>query len=187
MADQYRPPEQALILTSEQVAVVTEPTRNAIIMMLSQRPASITELADALDRPKGTVGHHVKALEEAGLIRVVRARRVRAVVEKFYGRVARTFVFPAVPGVEGTDVHPFVAEAITEGRDPRGDEASLVTIRHARIPDARADEFAERLLDLAEEFAGFGPGGTTTYGLLIGLYPTDRPSLSDGDDSRGAQ
>jgi hypothetical protein len=38
------------------------------------------------------VGHHLKVLESAGLIRVVRTRKVRALTEKYYGRVARLFV-----------------------------------------------------------------------------------------------
>ncbi|NQV05289.1 ArsR family transcriptional regulator, partial [bacterium] len=130
---------------------------------------------------KGTVGHHVKALEDSGLIRVVRARKVRAVVEKFYGRVAKTFVFPSIPGVEEQGIPPFIAEAIDEAREPNEGEASLLTLRHARIPHHLAHEFQARLMALGEEFAGSSPGGSTTYGMLLGLYTTDRPSLPDGD------
>ena len=43
-------------------------------------------------RPQGTVGHHLKVLERGGLVRVVRTRQVRALTEKYYGRVARLFV-----------------------------------------------------------------------------------------------
>ena len=46
--------------------------------------------------PKGTVGHHLKVLEKAGLIRVVRTRQVRALTEKYYGRVARLFELKGV-------------------------------------------------------------------------------------------
>ena len=66
--------------------------RARIVMLLRERAASTSELAHALSTPKGTVGHHVKVLEEAGLIRVVRTRKVRALTEKYYGRVARLFV-----------------------------------------------------------------------------------------------
>jgi DNA-binding transcriptional ArsR family regulator len=41
-------------------------------------PATITELAVAVERPKSTLAHHVKVLTEAGLVRVTRTRRVRA-------------------------------------------------------------------------------------------------------------
>jgi hypothetical protein len=41
------------------------------------------------------------------------------------------------------------------------------------------EEFADRLVALAEEFAAGEWGGSTVYGLLIGVYPTDRPSLPE--------
>ena len=71
-----------------------------IITLLEERAASIKQLAEALDKPKGSVGHHVKALEAAGLIRVVRTRQVRAITEKFYGRTARWFIMTGLKGSE---------------------------------------------------------------------------------------
>jgi predicted ArsR family transcriptional regulator len=66
--------------------------RARIVVLLRERAASTTELAAALGSPKGTVGHHLKVLEREKLIRVVRTRKVRALTEKYYGRVARLFV-----------------------------------------------------------------------------------------------
>ena len=75
-----------------QLRALAEVSRARIVGLLRERAASTTELAAALESPKGTVGHHVKVLEEAGLIRVVRTRKVRALTERYYGRVARLFV-----------------------------------------------------------------------------------------------
>ena len=50
---------------------------------------------------KGTVGHHLKVLEAAGLIRVVRTRKVRALTEKFYGRTARLFLYQTEDPADG--------------------------------------------------------------------------------------
>jgi hypothetical protein len=66
--------------------------------------------------PKGTVGHHLKTLERAELVRVVRTRKVRALTEKYYGRVARLFV------LKGTDAAP---------QDLRGGAITAVMLRHA--------------------------------------------------------
>jgi hypothetical protein len=55
----------------------------------------------------------------------------------------------------------------------------LSTLRHARIPDERAAEWAGRLEDLAQDFTAEGRGGETTYGLLVAMYPTRRPHLPD--------
>ena len=65
---------------------VGDELRLEILRLVGERPASTAQLARTLDRPKGTVGYHVKVLERAGLVRVVRTRRVRAVTEKLYGR-----------------------------------------------------------------------------------------------------
>ncbi|MDQ3425300.1 MAG: winged helix-turn-helix domain-containing protein [Actinomycetota bacterium] len=76
----------------QQLRALADPFRGRIITLLRERSASTTELAKALETPKGTVGHHLKVLEKAGLVRVVRTRKVRALTEMYYGRVARLFV-----------------------------------------------------------------------------------------------
>ena len=56
---------------------------------------------------------------------------------------------------------------------------TLSTLRYARIPDSRANEWVERLANLALEFSAEARGGETTFGLLLAMYPTDRPHLPD--------
>ena len=166
------------MMTAEQAAAFNEKTRTDIMMMLAERPATTKQLADALDKPKGTVGHHLKALEEAGLIAVVRTRQVRAITEKYYGRLARTYVFPNLDE-GGKKDHGFLTEMMQEMREPLEDEAAMVTLRHARIPHDRANEFAAEMLRIGEEFAALERGGETVYGFIVGVYPTDRPSLRE--------
>src|ERR1043165_9229573 len=74
-----------------QVKAIGHPLRTTILGLLHERAATVTELATAVERPKSTVAHHVKVLTEAGLLQVVRTRRVRAIEERFYGRTARLF------------------------------------------------------------------------------------------------
>lgn len=57
----------------------------------------------------------------------------------------------------------------------------MVTLRHARIPHDRANEFAAEMLRIGEKFAGMERGGDTVYGFFVGVYPTDRPSLREGE------
>src|SRR6266496_2135861 len=90
------PPDYSLAdrigLTSPvQVKAIGHPLRTTILGLLHERAATVSELAVAVDRPKSTVAHHVKVLAEAGLVQVVRTRRVRAIEERFYGRTARMF------------------------------------------------------------------------------------------------
>jgi DNA-binding transcriptional ArsR family regulator len=172
----YEPPEAMLAMNAEQAGAFNEPTRTDIMMLLAERPATTKQLAEALGKPKGTIGHHLKALEDAGLIAVVWTRQVRAITEKYYGRVARTYVFPNLDA-GGEKDHGFLGEMLQELRHPDEGEASMVTLRHARIPHDRAAEFAAEMLSVAEEFAASERGGDTVYGFIVGVYPTDRPSL----------
>src|ERR687895_909389 len=77
--------------TPEQVRAISDPLRTTLLGLLHERAATVTELATAVKRPKSTVAHHVKVLTEAGILQVVRTRRVRAIDERYYGRTARMF------------------------------------------------------------------------------------------------
>ena len=164
--------------TPARMKALGDPIRMTIVDLVLERAMSVTELAERLGRPRGSVAHHVTVLVDAGLLQVVRSRKVRAVEERFYGRTARTIVFPGVPGEL-----PFVAEAIAEAdyarmaaaEGGRADECGAgFTYRHARIPAERANEWAERLQALALEFVAEPRGGDTEYGLYIGVFPTIR-------------
>lgn len=151
---------------------LADPVRLLILDLVLERAMSVTELAAEVDRSKGTVAHHVGVLVDAELLRVVRTRRVRAVEERFYGRTARTIMLPK------TDrAMPFADAAIAEYDETAHEAGGVVdsqTLRHARIPHARAEEFAARLDELALEFTREPRGGDVEYGLLIALYPTTR-------------
>lgn len=172
------PLEAQLSLEPDQIRVLFEETRLVIADLLGERAASVTQLAAALRRPKGTVAHHVARMEEAGLVQVVRTRKVRAIEERFYGRTARTFLLHQLPETEvPTDV--FLRQAMAELRP---EKPALVSLRYARIPQEQAATWAHRLEKLLDEFVGQPRDGEQSYGLLVAIYPTDRPTLEDGKE-----
>ena len=186
--------------TATQMKALSDPIRQTILTLVMDRAATTSELSEALGRPKGTVDHHLKVLANAGYVRVVRTRKVRAMTERFWGRTARTIFFEG-PGVEDMSTPAgFIRQALEEaeriprptaerpGRDAGSSSGTvegtdhekghgMTTLRHARIPAGRVDEFAARLETLSEEFMATPRGGDTVFGLLIALYPTDQPTL----------
>jgi hypothetical protein len=102
--------------------------------------------------PKGTVGHHLKVLERAGLIRVVRTRKVRAVTEKFYGRTARLFLFKAEEAPE--TVPPLSAAALRRAADEVEQTSGPVNfgLVRARLSPADSRRLARRLDRLIDDF-----------------------------------
>jgi len=185
MADHKHPDyelEDTLPLkAANQYKALFDETRLQVVDLLLERAATIKELSDALSRPKGTIGHHVSVLEEAGLIHVVRTKMVRAIQAKYYGRTARTFVLDQEASIPPDHFFAAAASEYTAAIDGSIDvDATLSTLRYARIPAERAIEWKQRLIDLTLEFSSEERGGATTYGLLVGLYPTDRPGFGGG-------
>jgi DNA-binding transcriptional ArsR family regulator len=170
--------------TPVHLKALADPTRVTILDLVLERAATTTELADALGKPRGTVDHHLKVLEKAGLMRVVRTRKVRAMTERFWGRTARTIMIGTPAGEAGEEIDRgayFVRQALEEIRatphDLFHDGPGLSTLRHARIPAERMAAFVERLEALALEFVSEPRGGDVVYGLLLNVFPTARPGL----------
>jgi DNA-binding transcriptional ArsR family regulator len=158
-------------------------------MLLRERAASTTELAQALGVPKGTVGHHLKVLERAGLIRVVATRQVRALTERYYGRVARLFVLKTDEDAEdvvgGNALAAVMLRQAAEEILPAGVEAASITggLSHARLLPADARRLGMRLNRLfAAVQAADNPDGEP-YGLAASLYPAPSALPREPDDA----
>jgi DNA-binding transcriptional ArsR family regulator len=174
--------ERLALTTPAQVKALGHPLRTTILGLLHERAATVTELAVAVERPKSTVAHHVKVLAEAGLVQVVRTRRVRAIEERFYGRTARMFYVGVERSSEGDewprDFNDFEVAA-RESSAAHDDGKLWGFIRHARITEEQASEFWERMAELVKEFDQLPRSGDTVYGFAVGVYPTDHPTLPD--------
>jgi DNA-binding transcriptional ArsR family regulator len=178
----YELADEIIISAPEQLRAIADPLRDTILDLLLERAATVTELASAVQRPKSTVAHHVNVLVAAGMLRVVRTRRVRAIDERYYGRTARLFYVGVVnrPGEDPTTVHANALSVAAAESLPAHEADRLRSIlRHARIPRKDAAEFWERVKVLASEFAQVPRTGDTVYGFAAGLYPTDYPTLPD--------
>ncbi len=164
--------------TPAQLKAIADPVRSQILDLVLERSATVTELAQALDRPKSSVAYHVDILVDVGLLTVVRTRRVRAIEERFYGRVGRTIVIGDGPTPKDTIRHSFLARAQAEAQVSAPGNM-LSTLRHARIPEERAAEFFERVVTLAEEFTELERAGDVVFGFVASVYETDQPTLPD--------
>ena len=170
--------------TPERLKALADPLRGHICDLVLERAMSVTELAERVDRPRGSVAYHVDVLLDAGLLQVTHTRRVRAVEERFYGRTARTYLLPDTPG-EMPLVRQMMAEydhatadrLIAEWPDAAdSDGPAFATYRRARIPVSRAAEYSRRLNELTLEFIDEPRDGDIEFGLFVSLFPTNRPA-----------
>jgi DNA-binding transcriptional ArsR family regulator len=162
----------------QQLRAIADPVRSVILDLVLERAATVTELAAALGRPKSSIAYHVDVLVEAGLLRVVRTRKVRAIEERFYGRTGRTIIVGTGATAAPTVRQSFLAEAQAEAVVTEPGQM-LATIRHARIPQDRADEFFARVVELAEDFTALPRDGDVVFGFVAAVYATQHPVLPE--------
>jgi DNA-binding transcriptional ArsR family regulator len=174
----YEADDVLVVSEAEQLRALADPRRTRIVMLLRERACSTTELAEQLGLPKGTVGHHVKVLEKAGLIRVVRTRKVRALTEKLYGRVARLYVIQSSePVPEGLGEHAFAATLLRQAAEEITGAAAVESsaLVHARLSDLDVRRFRLRLQRLVEEMRTRETPDGALHGLAVAFYPGQEP------------
>jgi DNA-binding transcriptional ArsR family regulator len=176
----YELADRIALTRPSQVKAMGHPLRTTILGLLHERAATVTELAAAVERPKSTVAHHVKVLAEGGLVQVVKTRRVRAIEERYYGRTARMF-YVSLERSAGDDEPPrdFNDFEVAAGESVAAYQDGKLWgfIRHARISEAQASDFWERMAELVAEFEQLPRSGEIVYGFAVGVYPTDQPTL----------
>jgi DNA-binding transcriptional ArsR family regulator len=170
----YEADDVLVVREPEQLRALGDDLRSKIIVMLRDRAHSTTELAERLGLPKGTVGHHLKVLEKAGLVHVVRTRQVRALTEKYYGRTARLFLFES-SDADAEDVRNLAAASLRRAAEemlPIGpDEQTAFGLVRANLTDTDARRLHRRLEKLIDDFrAADSPHGTNAFGLAAALY-----------------
>ena len=178
----YELADVMVVSTPAQLRAIADPLRSSVLDLVLERAATVTELAAAVGRPKSTVAHHVNVLLEAGILRVVRTRRVRAIDERYYGRAGRTLQIGVVRRPGETETPVCVNElsvAAAESVPAHAADTLYSSLRHVRIPPEAAAEFWRRIEALVREFGELPRSGERVYGFVAGLYPSEQPVLPE--------
>jgi DNA-binding transcriptional ArsR family regulator len=169
----YEADDVLVVREPEQLKALGDDLRSKIVILLRDRALSTTELATKLGLPKSTVGHHVKVLEKAGLLQVVRTRQVRAMTEKVYGRTARLFLFKSTE-TDAEDVWNVAATSLRRAAEemlPIGSDAQTTFgVVRARLSDADARRLVRRLEKLIDDFRAADGTEGDEYGLAAAFY-----------------
>src|SRR3954453_13067095 len=174
--------EMVVVTAPVQLRALADPLRSSLLELVLERAATVTELATAVGRPKSTVAYHVNLLVDAGLFKVVRTQRVRAIEERYYGRVARTIYIGALSSDEDIAMVARIdgiATAYSESRRAKDADDLRCTLVHARIAVEDVRAFWAEVQEVALKFAQIPRSGDQVYGFVAGLYPTDAPTLPE--------
>ncbi|MFK4868332.1 ArsR/SmtB family transcription factor [Streptomyces sp. CSMPJR101] len=166
-------PETFHVTTDEQLRAVSNLTRHRIMAVLRFEPATITQIAERVGLAKGSSSYHVRLLERAGLVKVVRTRKVRGVTERYYAMAARGIVLPD-PGEGAPDVLMRHAVADLEASSP--DAERHVRMAHLRLTEEQFAELGARLNALADEYRALSDPSLPDVTLAFALF---RPAWRD--------
>jgi len=168
----YEAEDTMVVSEPAQLRALADPFRTQLVQLLRDQAHSTQELSEELGIPKGTVGHHLKVLESAGLIRVVRTRKVRALTEKFYGRTARLFLYQTEDPADGRAI-----SAVTLRQAANEVElAPLVTgfgLVRARLTQKELDRFERRTKKLMDDFRAADKAGGIPSSLTGGIWAAE--------------
>lgn len=183
MRPDYELPDLRIVSSPAELKTLFHPLRGQLLDLLSERAATVAELAEAVGRPKSTVAYHVEVLAGAGLARVVRTRRVRAVEERFYGRTAKVFYVGTIRPQDLRLIPNHLTAAAAASAPAHAHDDLRAFRRHARISHDRVVAFWDRVMDLTREFSALPREGEQVYEFVVGLFPTEAPSLPARDAS----
>lgn len=90
-----------LLTTMEEIKTYSDPYRLRIITFLknSREEATVKEIADYLGEVPAKIHYHIKKLERAGIIELVRTKEVKGIIAKYYYLTANDYL------IEGEEIN----------------------------------------------------------------------------------
>jgi DNA-binding transcriptional ArsR family regulator len=137
---------------------LAHPLRHRILLALTGRSATISQLSVALRSGKGTIAFHLRVLRDAGLVRVAELRQVRGGTEVHYRRTGGI----RVDAYDPAGAHALLRAVGEEMADSPSDP--LVLLRTVRLTDAQARQLADALGAL---LAGQPEGDGARHTVLV--------------------
>ena len=151
--------------TATQLKALAHPLRQRLLYALDAgQSATISQLAASFGEHKGNIGHHLRVLHAAGLVRIVSSRQVRGGTELYYQRTTQRVHVGGPPQATTTAMLQAVADELAGTP-----EEPVLILRHVRLSPAQAERLAAALTAIVEDATDDGPDARR-HGLLIGLY-----------------
>jgi DNA-binding transcriptional ArsR family regulator len=186
------PAEVFEIEDAETLEMLLDPIRVEMLERLFD-PASVTELAEAMNVPRTRLYHHVRLLEEAGMIKIVETRQRGAIPEKVYRVTAKSFrpsdqflaesppsqfaaaVVDSLLAWTRADVIRSVAEGrVIFGKAVEHRKRAIMTRHVAVLSEQRRHQFITDMGDLLQRYQDDDPDGEPLAATIL-VYPSSRP------------
>ena len=177
----------------DQIKALANPLRQRILEMMIAEPITTKQVADRLGEKPTKLYHHVDTLEHAGLVKLIRTKRKRGTVEKYYQAVAERFTLDRkavevrtaandeqgkLEGIIATalddtldEIRGSMAAGLVRAEDESGDSVFIRT--HLRVTPGQMSKLIEHLQAWIRECqVSHDPEADLEYGLTVAFYPT---------------
>jgi|GEM_PF-708804 len=193
------PAEVMVVEELDQLRILANPLRAAIIQEIIPAARTVAEVGEALGISPTKLYYHFRELEMAGLIRSVPVREGQAhqryrAVARFYQLSSRLLHTNGASETQSATAEfaigavDYVAaqlrRAFNEGSIARTPDVVTVQRRTARMSVAEAQQFVDRLRELASDFEKADrPDGEITVELGLALFPRPSQPAVNGDQA----
>jgi DNA-binding transcriptional ArsR family regulator len=150
------------LTTPAQLKGLAHPMRERLMMHLTEKPTTISQLARALNVGKGSVSYHLNVMHEAGVVKVGRRRTVRGGTEQYYQIAARRIEYPGpTPATAGLGAVAAEIEAAAA--------VPVLVERSMSLTTGQAERLAAALNDLVHNVET-ADDGQPRYGMVVALF-----------------
>ena len=164
--------------TPAEFKAMAHPLRLRILRLCLHEQLTNKELADRLGQEPATILHHVRTLCRTGFLEAGEVRNGRrGALEKPYRSTGKSWILSAAhPDDQLTSVIATI-DALREEISDAGPASIRTNSRLGlRLSAAEADELADRINDLFEEYVARPPTvDGDRYGFYVSLHHLDRP------------
>lgn len=177
--------------TVKELRAASHPLRATVLRLMKEEERSVKDLCELLGETTTRLYYHVRQLEDAGLIRLVRTEKRARSVLKYYRATAMVFTIP----FDMLQEHPESPEAMAGvSMEAKLMELGAADVRYAlssgvgnitvdeysiarflvRTTPERVREFTRQLEELLVSFANSDQeDGTVRYSMTSALVPVD--------------
>lgn len=145
---------------------LAHPLRHRILLALTGRSATVSQLAAGLRSGKGTIAFHLRVLRDARLVRVSELRQVRGGTEVHYRRTGGVRVDAFDPAGANALLQAVGQEMADSPTDP------LVLLRTVQLTEAQARRLGESLTALV---ADLPDGAGDRHTVLVTMIQAAEP------------
>jgi len=189
----------------EQLKALSDTLRLRVLETFARQTLTTKKVAALLGESATKLYHHVQILEEAGLVRLVKTRKNRGTLEKYYQAIARDFIvdrnlleLARGPSRATKDYRSLFLSALeatlAEGRKSvavgliksmKEGRNALVYRRHFSGSEAKIKDLMGKVQGwIAECQAAKDEEGEARYAVTIAFYPVRKKSARTSDARR---